>query len=249
MPWDVKKFPLFEGYHFELIPRPSEAQLKPPPPQWLVDLVNAGRKEFGKGKRYTKFMEIPGAQQLAFYNRHGRKPPMGPSDETLARIVEQKFGEGKSLAEIAKNSGENYQTMKRWLALAEQRGLIDAHQRRVTTELGPAAIDALQDALKTSTPIAVRVKAAIAVQQTLEKMNTYVAKRQDKIEEKTKEDTLDDIIARMRRQRAKEVAKEKLQEELSAGTTGDCNGSDVAIEPAIDAEYDEPADPERQQNG
>lgn len=240
-----KSFPTFPGYDFTLVPRPPESALKPPPPQWLTDLVNEGRKELKKGGRYRNFMEIPGAQAWAFYNRHGRKPPMGPSDATLARIVEKKFGQGMSAVEIAKQEGEGYQTMKRWLALAEQRGFIDAHQRRVTTELGPAAIDALQAALAPHVDIRTRVKAALGVQKTLETMNAYVAKREDKIEKAQKEDTLDDIIARMRQQRARAAAKEKLVSELGGGEK---DGHGESDDDAIDAEYvDHRPDPARVQ--
>lgn len=241
VPDDPRTFPKFAGFTFTLCPRPGEAQLKPLPPEWLVKLVEAGKRELGKGKRYRYYMEIPGAKQLARYNMDdttiGHK--RNPSDADLQHVVEAKFTDGKPLTVIAREQGLPYQTMKKWLVLAEQRGLIDAHQKRVTTELGPLAITALEDALRPSTDIRTRVKAAVAVQQTLEKMNAYVARREEKIEAQQKEDTLDDIIARMRKQRARESAVEKLKEGISAGANSDTSDT-------IDAEFaDYGPDPNR----
>lgn len=222
---------LMPGETIEWIERPDEAQLRPLPPEWLVAMVNEGRKELGKGKKYAYFMQIPGAQLLAQFTQGSHMPEAAPDNAELVSLVERRFSGGQSMEELARQEGIGYQKMKRWMKLAEQRGLIDAHQRRVTTELGPKAIDALQDALAPAQDIRTRVKAAIAIQQSLEKMDTYVAKREERLEREEKEDTLDMVIAKLRRERQREKAQAQAVAYVD-GQIGQINDVESAIEVA-----------------
>ncbi len=182
-----------------LVPRPSEAELRPEPPAELVAQVAEGMQELGKGKRYRYFYQVPGAAELSRMTQVDEDRVEGTvTNAQLLDVVDRSMTLGHSTPKIALELGRHENTIRRWLKIAEQRGLINAHHERVTAELGPLAVEALKKTLSESKPNA---KAALGVLAAIDRINAHVAKKEAKYEDQ--EETLEQVIEKMRRRKDK----------------------------------------------